>query len=185
MNRDASHVLVVSGLPGAGKTTVAQRVQRALSWPLMAKDHFKERLFDVLGSPDPQASKQLSIASYALMFDMTRQLAAHGISVMLEGNFRWPEVGQHFEALSPGVRFIQLWCTAPVEVLISRLQLRAQDKSRHPGHHDDENLAQLVQEVSSQTPTPLPLPGELITVDTSKDTLAAVAKLVTRLIRTR
>ncbi|MET0660215.1 MAG: ATP-binding protein [Steroidobacteraceae bacterium] len=159
-----SHVLVISGLPATGKTTAARRLSNVLSWPLLAKDDFKERLFDTVGSSDALTSRRLSLASYALMFDVARQLADAGVHFVLEGNFRWAETGREFESLYERVQFTQLWCTAPSGVLIERLRQRAHGASRHPGHRDAENFATLVAELA-HAPSALPLPGTTLTFD--------------------
>jgi predicted kinase len=65
------HVLI-TGLPGSGKTTIARPLAHALGLPLVAKDAIKETLFDTLGTDDPNATpasgrisstKPISIAS--------------------------------------------------------------------------------------------------------------------------
>lgn len=38
-------LLVVSGLPAAGKTTLAAPLARALGWPLVTKDDYKGLLY--------------------------------------------------------------------------------------------------------------------------------------------
>lgn len=41
-------IVLVSGAPGAGKTTIAQPLAEALGFPLLSKDHIKETLYDSL-----------------------------------------------------------------------------------------------------------------------------------------
>ena len=41
--------MVLSGLPGSGKTTVARPLGEALGLPLLDKDHILEGLFESLG----------------------------------------------------------------------------------------------------------------------------------------
>src|SRR5262245_56372776 len=136
-----SHIIVISGLPGSGKTTVAHRLQTALSWPLLAKDDFKERLFDTVGCEDADTSRRLSRASYALMFNVARQLVHGSVHFILEGNFRWHETRHEFESLYAHSRFTQVWCAAPRDVLEERLRERSRNAARHPGHRDEENLS--------------------------------------------
>jgi adenylate kinase family enzyme len=43
-------VVIVSGAPGAGKSTMAGPLAGELGFPLLSKDVIKETLFDVVGS---------------------------------------------------------------------------------------------------------------------------------------
>jgi predicted kinase len=45
-------LILVSGAPGAGKTTIAARLSRNLRMPMVSKDAVKESLFDSLGWSD-------------------------------------------------------------------------------------------------------------------------------------
>ena len=42
-------LIILSGLPASGKSTVARALQAAFPYPILEKDHMKECLFDTLG----------------------------------------------------------------------------------------------------------------------------------------
>jgi predicted kinase len=44
-------LVLVTGPPAAGKTTVARPLARCLALPLIGKDTIKEALFDAMGRP--------------------------------------------------------------------------------------------------------------------------------------
>ena len=56
-------VVVVTGPPAAGKTTVARELACRLRLPLIAKDTIKEALFDGLGTGDLAWSRRLGEAT--------------------------------------------------------------------------------------------------------------------------
>ncbi len=58
-------VLLVTGLPATGKTTLARALAHALVLPVLAKDQIKEPLLELLGAADRAASRRLSDASFA------------------------------------------------------------------------------------------------------------------------
>ncbi len=60
-------VILVTGLPASGKTTVARQVARHLGLPVFGKDDFKEVLFDTLGWKDLEWSRQLSQSCHGLL----------------------------------------------------------------------------------------------------------------------
>jgi adenylylsulfate kinase-like enzyme len=80
-------LVVVTGMPAAGKTTVAESLSRALALPLLARDKLKERLYDTLGVGDLEWSGRLGDAAFTLLFDLARVLIESGDAVILEANF--------------------------------------------------------------------------------------------------
>src|SRR3954453_10531269 len=91
-------LVVVTGPPGAGKTTVAAALRERLGLPLMAKDALKETLGDALEcAGDRHESQRLGMATFHVQFAVVRELLAAGVSLIAEGNFR----GSWFETLPP------------------------------------------------------------------------------------
>jgi predicted kinase len=156
------NIIVIGGAPASGKTTLARRLRDALSWPLLAKDDFKEVLFDALGWSDRAHSKRLSAAAYAVMFKTAAELARAGQSCILEGNFRWGERQADFESLAamPQVRLLQVFVTAAPDEIARRFERRA--GRRHPGHVDAVSAPEILRELRATPPRPLPLDCELV-----------------------
>ena len=164
-------LVVVTGMPAAGKTTVADSLSRSLSLPLVAKDAIKERLYDTLGTGDLEWSGRLGTGSFALLFDFTRILLESGTTAILEANFaRGTE--SRFLAL-PEHRLVQIHCHAPLDVLVARYA----NRPRHQGHNDAEKVKELPSRFARRAHDPLDLPGDLLRIDTSQpvdlDALAA------------
>ena len=65
-----ARLVVVSGLPGSGKTTVGTALSRRLSMPLIDKDAILEALFDSLGCPDRVERYRLSRASDEVLYTL-------------------------------------------------------------------------------------------------------------------
>ena len=144
-------VIVVTGLPCAGKSTLAHELVRRYRLPLLAKDFIKEPLLDVLGAADAAASRKLSDASFAAMFRIAAEWVREGHGFILEGNFR---PGEHepllLDALA-SAQPAQILCRVPEEERLARLTARAGDTTRHAGHRLGER--------KSQTDGFLDLPG--------------------------
>lgn len=161
-------ILVITGLPGVGKTTLARLLARRYGLPLLAKDTIKEPLLDVLegAPPDRERSRLLSNASFAVLFGLAREQLSLGSSLILEGNFR---KGEHERELDPQrlaggslVCLAQVLCSVPEAERQHRLLARHQDPSRHPGHRDAELLT------FTAGAEPLDLPGERFPLTTSQ-----------------
>jgi len=63
-------LVLVTGPPASGKTSLAQPLARHLGLPLLGKDTIKEVLFDSLGTGDRAWSRRLGAASYAVLLEL-------------------------------------------------------------------------------------------------------------------
>lgn len=139
-----ARLLIVTGLPCTGKSTVARRLAARYRYPLLAKDMVKEALFESLGTGDRDWSRRLSGASFAVLFACMERVIAAGGSAIVEGNFR-PEHAPFFERVrnAYGVRLAQILCGGDGAALVQRFESRVRRRSRHPGHVDALALDEL------------------------------------------
>jgi predicted kinase len=161
-------LVLVTGPPSAGKTTMARPLARRLALPLIGKDTIKEALFDALGTGDREWSRRLGGASYAVMLALARQVPA----AVLDANF-YPDHGPAL--LEACRRPIEVFCCCPVGELERRFAVRA--PTRHPGHVDHV----LDDRVKAALGTrPLALGGPLLELNTASPVdVAAVAAWIT------
>lgn len=180
MSLNSAALVVVTGLPCTGKSTLAVELRQHTGWPVLAKDVLKETLFATLGMRDRAWSKQLSMASYALMFAVAEELLASGQALVMEGNFRAVDHGDSFTRLlaRQPVGIVQVFCNASTDVVKQRLRDRAQASLRHPGHLDKESHAELEAELESGSFRPLALDGPVIEWDSSQPDARRLAGLL-------
>ena len=128
-------LIVVSGAPGAGKTTVAVPLAQELGLPLFAKDTIKEALGAVLGAKNMTESKQLGAAAIEVLFAL---IESNGACVVESA---WlPELARpRFEAMHR--RIVEVFCDVPPEIAMQRYDARA--GTRHPVHFDHEQVGNL------------------------------------------
>jgi predicted kinase len=158
--------IVVSGPPCAGKSTLATAIAARTGWPLLAKDDYKERVFERLGARDREWSGRVSLLAWDLLLAEAGRLLAHGVGCVLEGNFRAPQ-RQALAALSPPPQFVEIRCQARPELLAARYRARAGAGGRHPGHVDLEALPELEREWAVAGASGAALGGALIVWDNS------------------
>ncbi|HEX2220913.1 MAG TPA: AAA family ATPase [Candidatus Limnocylindria bacterium] len=161
-------LVIVSGAPAAGKTTVATRLARDLRVPLLAKDELKEALGDALGAPrDVAASQRLGRAAYAALFATARRILESGIGLVLESNFRRGGSEAELAPLVAAADARLVHCTARPALLRARYERRFTSGRRHPVHLDGERAMALGEDLEAGRFEPLELPIPRLVVDTS------------------
>jgi predicted kinase len=155
-------LVIVTGPPGAGKTTIAGELRARLGLPLIAKDTLKEHVGGVLGIDDRTRSHALGATVFELMAVVVKELLAQGVSVIAEGNFT--ERSPLLHGL-PRAEIVQVYVTAEPETLRERMLTR--DTHRHPVHYDHEAADEVSARAAGGEWPPLPIGGRLVEIDTT------------------
>ena len=160
-------LIIVSGAPGTGKSTLASRLAAAFTLPCLTKDDIKERLFDTLGWSDRAWSQRLGAASNELLLYITEQMMITRSDFILESAFwaemsrpQWAKLVQQYQ-YAP----FEIHCTAPPAVLARRFRERAPD--RHAGHVDNAAHDAVMKQIHCGVYAPLRLSTAVIEVDTA------------------
>jgi predicted kinase len=162
-------LLIITGHPGSGKTTLAHRLAADFKLPLIYKDGIKERLFDDMGWSDREWSRKLGRATYTLLYYFVEVQFAAGVSCIVESNF-WPEFANaEFGAMQQkyGFRPFQIQCFADGETLLRRFKERAESDQRHPGHVEPDNYAEYEQHLLQGIIAPVEIGGVIYPLDTT------------------
>ena len=158
--------VVVSGLPGSGKSVLARRLAPLLNLPVIDKDDILERLFEAKGVRDAASRRALSRESDEIL----RQEALNSEGAVLVSFWHLADMdhdsGTPTEWLRPlSSRVVTLHCICPPEIAADRFLAR----QRHPGHRDEnrskEDILASIRAISQLGPLAI-APG--IEVDTSR-----------------
>lgn len=162
-------LIIVTGHPATGKTTLSQALATGLRLPLLSKDAFKEVIFDGLGWSDREWSRRVGATAMMMLYHTAATLLQSGQSLIMESNFRVDLDTERMRNLHTIAPFtpIQIRCVASGDVLVERILSRIAQGARHPGHCDDRSPADLELVRSRGDIPPLPLGGPLLTVDTT------------------
>jgi predicted kinase len=171
-------IVVVTGPPASGKTTLATAIADEIGLPMIAKDAIKERLYDALGPGDREWSMRLGRATYPLLFDILAQELRASRSVVVDATFGPRVANREFAALHQRWPFdaLQIYCTAPRDVLLARYAARA--PARHPGHLDASIGEEVAAALDAGRWSRLALPGRCVTIDTTDSAGVTVARAV-------
>jgi predicted kinase len=157
-------VLVITGPPGAGKSTLAEKLRSELAIPLISKDVLKESLFDNLGYSDRARSIDIGRAAFELQYIVASELVRFGLDFILETAFHKSSSTKIRELLRKS-DVVQLWVSADADVLVERVKTR----TRHPGHGvwNDTIEQEIRDKVGSGIYDPLDIGGEVLHLNSS------------------
>jgi adenylate kinase len=149
------HVVLVTGPPAAGKSTVARALSHALDLPCFSKDTIKETLFDSLGIGDVEWSRRLGAAAMEILLSIIDQVPA----AIVDCNF---DPGWARRFVNPDVVVVEVFCRVPSEIATRRFAERA----RHEGHRDEERLHEIASWIATTAPLGI---GALLELDTTDE----------------
>jgi aminoglycoside phosphotransferase family enzyme/predicted kinase len=167
-------LVLVGGLPGTGKSTLAARIAVRAGWRLLRSDVVRKELVGVdpstrlaAGYGEGIYGPEHTAATYRTLLARARDLVTHGESVVVDASWtdpRWREEAIEL-AQSTWTDLVALRCDAPTEVAARRLG------TRPPGEPSDATPS-IASSMAARTP-----PWEdAVTIDTSgtvDDALAA------------
>jgi predicted kinase len=162
-------LVIVSGPPAAGKTTIARALGPRLGVPVLCRDDLKESLFGSLGWSDRAWSQQLGGAAFELVWLLLDRLLCAGVSVVVEANFwvRHREIFLSIEERAPFIPF-EVYCWADAVTLRRRFAARILAGERHAGHVDQVNAVFTDEWVRERHP-PLRLGEHCMEVNTARE----------------
>jgi predicted kinase len=184
--------VIVNGLPGSGKTTLAPRLANALELPLFSKDAMKETIADALGPvpADKRAlgvwNRRLGAATMELIWTMLGQSPVGAvIETPLLRDARHFVVAGLTRAGVPHRNAHEVWCDVPPS--LARARCVARIPERHRMHQDSaEALAERFR-AWTRVAQPLAL-GPVYRIDTTvpvpDDVVFALAAQITAVTAT-
>lgn len=167
-------VIMLSGLPGTGKSYLARRLSDRLRAPVIETDFVRKTLF-----PQPSYSADESAIVHWVSRLLMRKLLARGVPVILDATNlieRQREMVYHV-AEQAGARLVIVQTVAPEEVVRARLERRL--TQRDPGDISDATWSVYRRMAERQEPIRRPH----LVVNTSEDLEPAIDKIIREVTR--
>ena len=129
------YCILVTGIPAAGKSTMAEVVSERLKLPVISKDAIKELLFDNVGFQSRAEKVKLGVASMEIMYYAAGQLMKAGQPFILENNFEYSSK-QGIQTFLEKYQYsaLTITLTGDYEVIYQRFLKRESSPDRHRGH---------------------------------------------------
>ena len=169
MSEQKPQLIITTGRPASGKSTLAKWLSKELGIPFFSKDNIREVLFDSLGWKDRKWAQMLGRASIDIMFYLAEMQFEAGCSVILDNSFDPSLSVPRFQALKTkyDIETIQIICYSDQGTLFNRFKERAETGNRHPGHGDKDVLDELRIYLAEEKSLAMNIGGSIIEVDTT------------------
>ncbi|MDP1712662.1 MAG: AAA family ATPase [Candidatus Nanopelagicaceae bacterium] len=163
-------LIIVNGLPGSGKTTLATQLADELSLPLFSKDAIKETLADALTTlrsreeTSIEWSQQLGLAAAACLWRLLSDARGNAILESPWLAHLRPIVAKELDEIGI-LSHDEIWCDVPLSVARQRFESRALE--RHWIHSESSGSTDADWEMWERMAEPLGL-GTVHRVDTTQ-----------------
>ena len=169
MSKSKPCLIIVTGRPAAGKSTLAKWLSKELAIPYVSKDNVREILFDGLGWKDREWAQRLGRSAIDVMFYFAEMQLGASCSLILDNTFDPSLSTSRFLDLKIkySAETLQIVCDSDQETLFNRFRERAKTGKRHPGHHDDLVFDELRTNLAKGQSAIMKIGGSVLQVDTT------------------
>jgi predicted kinase len=135
-NETRPFVVLVSGAPGSGKTTLGWELSRVLHVPFLSRDDIKTGLHVTHYSDNPAETLRFSIRAFETFFGTAQSLLEAGVSMVIEAAFHAGVSEPSIAELASHAEIAHIALTTDPATALHRYRERALAGLRHPAHDD-------------------------------------------------
>ncbi|MEI7425952.1 MAG: AAA family ATPase [Candidatus Moraniibacteriota bacterium] len=159
-----SLLIIISGLPAAGKTTLAEKISKKFNIPVVSCDQIKELIFDRVGRwDDTDIFDGVSNASYDLIYRIAENIMQVGGACILEAFFLSQLADLRISNIQKkyNCEVLQIYLESDIETLESRYKERFLSGERHSCHSPIAEISDVREKAI------LNIAGETMIIDTT------------------
>ncbi len=137
-------MIVVSGSPASGKTTLSHALSSHFSLPILSSDKLGEWLYDDAKVHDIKTRHAISAAAYSLMFRLIEEFLQHKSSFIVESCFHPELAAPQIKKIMGDQKVLEVFLFAPnKDLIVERYKKRMSTPGRHAAHRDSEKVDHL------------------------------------------
>jgi len=132
-------LVIISGPPGSGKTTLAHRLAAAIGCPAICRDEIKEGMAHAAPGFTAAPGDELSQRTLPVFFGMLNLLIRAGVTTVAEAAFQDHVWRPRLEPLRGLVQLRVVHCTVSAETALARIARREREsplRRVHAGRRD-------------------------------------------------
>lgn len=142
------HLLIVTGRPGAGKTTFAKALSQAFFMPVISRDEIKEGYVHTFGKRHTELPPETNGIVNEVFSDTLMRLITGNVSVIVEAAFQHKVWSSILEPFMDKARICLLICKIDDKAAVDRFVKRGLDNPLREHFHGDKGVDMVRQGIA-------------------------------------
>jgi predicted kinase len=178
-------LIVVTGSPASGKTTLAHILAAKIYCPVLSRDEFKEGYINTLRLAHNQLNSSVDLHIYDTFFEAINLLISKGISIVIEAAFQDKLWRPKLLDLSNKAEIKIVICKTNLDLIKARFTNRLSNNPNREKYHGDQSVNLSKEKFISliENYKPVNIDAPTLQVDTTDNYKPAIEEIINFLRR--